>query len=138
MASQFGAGGFFIRWVFAIILVFATYNPTEYSFVQWATDESTRFGPLIALAGIALLIGWLIFLRATFRSLGLIGIALGAALFGCLVWLMIDLGWLDMESTAAMTWAALVVMSILLAVGLSWSHVRRRVSGQFDVDETDD
>jgi hypothetical protein len=51
---------------------------------------------------------------------------------------MIDLGWLDMESTAAMTWAALVVISILLALGLSWSHVRRRITGQFDVDETDD
>lgn len=138
MAREFTAVGFFARWVFALALVIATYNPTQYSFVQWATNSSTQFGPLIALAGLVLLILWVIFLRATLRSLGLIGIALGAALFGCIVWLFVDLGWLDMESTAALTWVALVLISLMLAVGLSWSHVRRRLSGQFDVDETDD
>lgn len=138
MAREFGASGFLVRWVFAIILVVATYNPTEYSFVQWASAPTTEFGPQIALAGLVLLICWLIFLRATFRSIGLIGVALGAALFGCLVWLFVDLGWLDLDSTTALTWVALVLISLLLAVGLSWSHVRRRVTGQIDVDETDD
>lgn len=138
MAKEFNAVGFLARWVFALLLVVATYNPTQYSFVQWTMDSSTQFGPLIALAGIVLLIFWMIFLRATFRSLGVLGIALGAALFGCVVWLLVDMGWLDMESTEAMTWVALVLMSLILAVGLSWSHVRRRITGQFDVDETDD
>ncbi|MFK7977655.1 MAG: DUF6524 family protein [Halioglobus sp.] len=138
MAREFTAVGFFARWIFALALVAATYNPTQYSFVQWAMNEATVFGPIIALAGLVLLICWLIFLRATFRSLGVLGIALGAALFGCFVWLLVDLGWLDMESTQALTWVALVLVSLILAVGLSWSHVRRRLSGQFDVDETDD
>ena len=138
MAREFTAVGFLTRWIFALALVAATYNPTEYSFVQWAMDAGTTFGPVIALAGLVLLICWLIFLRATFRSLGVIGIALGAALFGCFVWLLIDMGWLDMESTQALTWVALVLVSLILAIGLSWSHVRRRLSGQFDVDETDD
>lgn len=138
MAREFTAVGFLGRWIFALALVAATYNPTQYSFVQWAMDAGTTFGPVIALAGLVLLICWLIFLRATFRSLGVIGIALGAALFGCFVWLFVDMGWLDMESTQALTWIALVLVSLILAVGLSWSHVRRRLSGQFDVDETDD
>lgn len=138
MAREFTAVGFFARWVFALALVGATYNPTQYSFVQWATHESTQFGPLIALAGLVLLILWVIFLRATLRSLGLVGIALGAALFGCFVWLLVEQGWLSMDSTTALTWVALVLISLILAIGLSWSHVRRRLSGQFDVDETDD
>ncbi len=138
MASEFNALGFLGRWVFALALVFGTYNPTAYSYISWIAAEGTEFGPVIALVGIILLIGWIIFLRATLRSLGLLGIGLGAALFGCLIWLLIDLGWLSLEQTGALTWIALVLISLILATGMSWSHVRRRLTGQFDVDETDD
>jgi hypothetical protein len=31
----------------------------------------------------------------------------------------------------------LVILSVMLAVGLSWSHVWRRMTGQFEVDEVD-
>lgn len=138
MAKEFNALGFLARWVFALVLVIATYNPTPYSFVSWALGDSAEFGPAVALAGLALLICWLIFLRATLRSLGLLGIGLGAALFACVIWLFVDLGWLNMESTDVLTWIALVLISLILAVGISWSHVRRRLTGQFDVDDTDD
>ncbi|MEO1240160.1 MAG: DUF6524 family protein, partial [Pseudomonadota bacterium] len=36
------------------------------------------------------------------------------------------------------TWLGLVVLSIVLAIGLSWSIVRRRISGQADVDDVDE
>jgi len=29
------------------------------------------------------------------------------------------------------------VFACVLAVGMSWSHIRRRVSGQFDTDDVD-
>ncbi|MGB5773274.1 MAG: DUF6524 family protein [Sedimenticolaceae bacterium] len=32
----------------------------------------------------------------------------------------------------------LVLLSAILAVGMSWSHIRRRLTGQIDVDEVDD
>jgi hypothetical protein len=31
-----------------------------------------------------------------------------------------------------------VALSVVLGVGLSWSFVRRAISGQVDVDDTDD
>jgi hypothetical protein len=31
----------------------------------------------------------------------------------------------------------LLVSAIILAIGLSWSHLRRRLTGQADVDEVD-
>ncbi len=34
-----------------------------------------------------------------------------------------------------MAWLSLVVLAVLLGIGLSWSHVRRRLTGQVDVDE---
>ncbi|MFK7829280.1 MAG: DUF6524 family protein [Congregibacter sp.] len=137
MANSFGFDGFLIRWLFALVLVFATYNPTAYSFVGWLLSDGFSIGPLPALAGIFLLIAWIIYLRATFYSLGIIGVSLGAVLFGCLMWLFIDLGMLSLDSKGALTWIALVLVSLLLAAGMSWSHVRRRLSGQLTVDDVE-
>ena len=138
MAVEFNAVSFLGRWAFAAALVFGTYNPTDFSYASWALSEEVEFGPVVALVGVVLLICWIMFLRATWISLGPIGIILGLALFGCLIWLLVDVGILHMDSTSALTWLALLLMSLLLATGMSWSHIRRRLSGQFDVDEVDD
>jgi Family of unknown function (DUF6524) len=137
MSSDFTFFSFLVRWLFAAVLVIGTYNPTEYCYFNWVMSESAKFGPIMALAGVALLIGWIVFLRATMESMGVLGIVLGGALFGCLVWLTIDLGWLSLDSTSALTWVILLVLSLILASGMSWSHIRRRLTGQVDVDEHD-
>lgn len=138
MAKALGVSGFVGRLVFALVLVFGTYNPTDYSYISWLLAPETSFGPVIAVIGVVLLIAWIIFLRATFLSLGWLGIVLGVALLGCLVWLFVDLGWLTLESGSAITWVVLVVIALLLAVGMSWSHIRRRLTGQVDVDDVED
>ncbi len=138
MATEFNAGSFLGRWLFALVLVLGTYNPTQWSYYSWVTAESTTFGPIVAIVGIVLLIGWIMFIRATFMSMGWLGIVLGAALFGCLVWLLVDQGWLSLESEGMIAWVVLLILSLILATGMSWSHIRRRMSGQFDVDEKDD
>ena len=138
MATEFNAGSFIGRWVFALALVMGTYNPTEYSYASWVFSDTASLGPVIVGAGIALLIGWIIYLRATFMSMGWLGVILGSALFACLIWLLIDLGWLSLDAPGSITWVALVLLSLILATGMSWSHVRRRLTGQFDVDEVDD
>ena len=138
MASEFNVGSFFARWLFALLLVLGTYNPTDYSYVGWVLAENTEFGPVVALAGIALIIAWIIFTRATFMSMGWLGIVLGAALFGCVVWLFVDIGWLSLDSSGAISWVVLVILSLILATGMSWSHIRRRLTGQFDVDDIED
>lgn len=135
---EFNIVSFIARYLFAAALVFGTYNPTEYSYVNWAFTDIDQFGPVMALVGVALLIAWIVFLRATLRSLGVVGILLGAALFACLIWLFIDTGLLSLDSTSAITWVVLLLLSLILAAGMSWSHIRRRLTGQFDVDEVDD
>ena len=57
-----------------------TYNPTNYSYFKWVAADSTNFGPVHALVGIALLIAWIVYLRASFLSLGWLGLALWGAL----------------------------------------------------------
>ena len=138
MANEFNIGSFFARWLFAALLVFGTYNPTDYSYLSWLLAEETELGPIVALVGVVLLIAWIVFLRATFLSLGWLGICLGAALFGCVLWLLVDVGLLCLDSTSAITWLVLLVLSLILATGMSWSHIRRRLTGQFDVDDIED
>jgi hypothetical protein len=137
MASNKGITwtGFFLRLLAAIILVFSTYNPSEWSYYHWVTKNLSDLNPLMALAGITLLIGWAIYLRATARSLGIIGLLLAAAFFGTLLWLVIDWGLVSADSITAITYIILAILCAILAVGISWSHVRRRMTGQVDVDE---
>ena len=135
MAASFQFSSFLIRFFIALILVFLSFNPTGYSFFHWAMQQVFPL-PVLLLAGVVLLIGWVIFLRATLRSLGAIGITLAVALFACLVWVAIDYQLLSVDSTM-FVYMILVVVSAVLAIGMSWSHVRRRMSGQADMDDVD-
>ncbi len=139
--SEFNFLSFVWRLLASLVLVTATYNPTDYSFVGWLRDAvaapESSLGPEHFVVGVALLIGWVILLAATQRSLGTFGLLLGGALLGGVVWLLIDIGWLDIETVSSATWVGLLCVSVLLAVGLSWSHVWRRVTGQFEVDADD-
>ena len=137
MAQTFNAGSFIGRWFFALVLVLGTYNPTKYCYINWAFDKATHFGPIVALLGLILLIGWIVFIHATFQSMGWLGITLGAAVLGCLVWLMVDQGWFSLTDQNIMSWIVLVIISVILATGMSWSLIRRNISGQVDVDQID-
>lgn len=129
--------GFLLRLVATTALVLATYNPSGWSFAHWVKTafSANALGPEHFVVGVLLVIGWIILLSATYRSMGLLGLLLGAALFGGLVWLLIDFGALSIDSTSELTWIILIVASIVLAIGLSWSHVWRRLTGQFEVDD---
>jgi hypothetical protein len=131
-------GGFVIRWVFAFALLAGTYNPTQYNFTRWLTATGDKQWSVIALTGLILLIGYIIYLRATLRSIGAFGMVLVLALVAALLWVAFDMGWLDFTDPTANTWIALIAMSIVLGTGLSWSHVRRRLSGQADMDDVDE
>lgn len=130
--------GFLLRFLFAVLLVFVTYNPSGYSYSHWVQTSMSNIGPLLVLAGISLLIGWVIYVRATLRSLGLIGLVLALIFFAVIIWLLVDWGWLGVGSVAAMSWIILFLISAVLAVGISWSHIRRKISGQVDSDDIDD
>jgi predicted neutral ceramidase superfamily lipid hydrolase len=134
----FNAANFLIRWLVALILVFATFNPTEYSYVRWVTAPGSDNLALQTLVGVALLILYVIFMRATWRSIGPIGLTLAIAFFGAIVWVLLDRGWLNPNQPTIMTYVILVILATILAVGISWSHIRRRMTGQADIDDVDE
>lgn len=130
--------GFFLRWLFAFGLLAATYNPTPYNYVQWGMEFGSANISIAVLFGLLLLLGYIIYLRATLRSIGAFGIALILALVGAILWVLYDLGLLSLENRNLNTWIGLFALSLVLGVGLSWSIIRRRLSGQADVDDIDD
>ncbi len=137
-AKGFDFSSFLVRLGVALVLVFATYNPSGYSWFHWFSQAENKVDPLIALGAILLVIGWVIYLRATIRSLGAVGTVLAAVLFGTVIWAAIDNNLLSLQNTTAMAYVILVALSTIMAIGLSWSHVRRRMSGQLDVDDRDE
>lgn len=129
--------GFLLRWICAFLLLAATFNPTEYNYVQWVRSYGGMNISIAVLVGLLLLVGYIIYLRATLRSIGGLGMILVLALVGAGVWVLYDLGVLRLEDPSMNVWLALVVLSFVLAIGLSWSIVRRALSGQADVDDVD-
>ncbi len=135
--------GILLRLVAAALLVHLTYNPEGVSFYHWAVApmfQSPRPegypGALMFLAGVVMVIGWAVFLQATRRSLGMKGALLVVALGVGIVWLLAEWGVLSTSSAPAIAHIALAVISLLLGVGLSWSLLNRRITGQVDIDES--
>ena len=124
------------RFVLALGVVLATFNPTGRSYYHWVRHalEQGSAGPLHAFIGVVLAIGWAILLVATLRSLGWLGLMLACAFFGTLVWWLSDAGVLPTESAGAVTWIALVCLAGVLSLGVAWGHVWRRVTGRV-IDE---
>lgn len=130
--------GFVIRWVFAFVLLVVTYNPTEWNYVRWGMANADSNLSMTVLFGLILGVGYIIYLRATLRSIGIFGMILILAVVGTLLWVLFDQGVISLDNPTVNTWIAIVALSIVLAVGLSWSIVRRRLSGQADVDDIDE
>lgn len=127
--------GFFIRWFFALILVALTFNPTGYSWFHWVWPLSDAQVPLKILCSLLLLGGYLFYVSATFKSLGFLGILLVFAFCGTLVWLFADQGWLNLQNSGLLAWIMIIVISVILGLGISWSHIKKKITGQFDTDD---
>lgn len=135
--EEFGFLDFLWRLLFAVLLVLVTFNPTGHSYYHWLAEGFPSVSPAEAIAGLLLLIGWLFFVRTTLSSIGTLGLVLMAALFAAIVWWIVSKGWLDVSNRAAMAWVVLLILGLILGVGMSWSHLRRRISGQASVDRVD-
>lgn len=128
------------RWLAALALVLLTFNPTGHSAYAWIVEavSARTFGPLNLLVIGLLLAGWAVFWIATWRALDTLGVVLTSIILGAFVWFLIDMGWIRTDSGPAITWVVLVCLATILAVGVSWSHISRRVTGQLNVEDVDD
>ena len=136
------AAGLGIRVVGALVLVYATFNPTGHSYFHWALAPLIGVGApsggstaLKFLVGVVLLIGWVVVLQATRRSIGLTGAVLALALCAGLIWLLVEQHVVSPTGSAAIAHIALIAIGLVLGVGMSWSLLSRRLTGQVDTDQ---
>ncbi len=135
--------GILLRCLAALALVYLTFNPTGFSWYHWTiapmldapTSALSTLNPLKVLAGIALAACWWFFAHASQRSLGVAGAFFILAGFAAFFWLLSWLSIFTPHSTGAFAHLTLVVVALILGIGLSWSAVKRRVTGQQDTDE---
>ena len=130
--------GFIIRWIFAFVLLAATYNPTDWNYVRWSMANYETSLSLTVLFGLVLFIGYIIYLRATLRSIGIFGMLLILAVVGTLLWVLFDQGVMSFTNPSINAWIGIFALSLVLAIGLSWSIVRRKLTGQADMDDVDE
>ena len=138
MTEQLTLSGFLMRAVFALVLVFLTFNPSGYSYLHMLKTGFPNVTPVEIVCGILLLIAWIVFLGATLKSIGLFGMLLGFALFAAIIWMIVSWGWVALSDTHVLAWISLIVLALILAIGMSWSHLYRRWTGQATVDEVEE
>lgn len=134
MYGNFGLWSFLARWLAAMALVVTTFNPSGYSYFDWLADTGDDHWLLKALVGVVLAIVYATFGLATLRSLGRIGIVAWVLFFGLLVWLLLDSGVMGRATPGLLVMLALVIFANVFAVGVSWSYLRLRLSGQSDTN----
>lgn len=130
--------GILLRWLGALVLLTATYNPTPWNYVNWSMANGNTQLPLTLFLGLLLLVGYLVYVMATLRSIGGLGVLLIAAVFGAGLWVLYSWGFLNLQNHVLNTWLALLALSLILGLGLSWGILRQRLSGQTTVAETED
>src|SRR5205823_9528401 len=132
MFETFGIQGFLIRWMMAMFLVLATFNPGGYSYYHWIIDLANGDWILKLLVGVVLGILYATFGLATQRSLGRLGIAAWLLFFATVTWLLVDLGLIRIAGGGSFATVALVDLANILATGLPRSYLRASLSGQAD------
>jgi hypothetical protein len=130
--------GILSRWLAAFALLAVTFNPTQYNYISWLQDHGDANLSIAVLIGLLLAVCYIIFLRATLRSIGAFGMFLILAIVGALLWVLYDLEILRLDNQSLNVWLGIFALSVVLGIGLGWSHVRRAMTGQTDVDDVED
>ncbi|TAG21565.1 MAG: hypothetical protein EAZ40_08860 [Rhodobacterales bacterium] len=127
--------GIFLRWLGAFLLLAAIFNPTRWNYVTWAGEAWADQMPLIVFSGLLLAVAAMVYVVATMRSIGILGALVIAAIFGAGLWVLTDWGLLALGNSSLTVWLAIFALSLILGIGMSWSILRQRLSGQQTTDE---
>lgn len=123
--------GFLFRWLVAFVVLAAAYNPTQYNYVVWVQENFEMQKPLAIGLGVMLGLVLLFLIGGTIRTMGFLGILLVALILGLLGYILQDNGLITLELNPTNIWAALGILSLVIAGALSWrgfSNASRRAA----------
>ena len=121
--------GFLYRWLAAVVLVAGTYNPWTPNMLSWGFSDAGPWS-LRIFAGLLFLIGYVIYLRATFESIGWPGVLVVLCLFGSVGWILLDAAPWIATSSVFLGLFSIITLSSIMTIGLSWSFVRNFLTNQ--------
>jgi hypothetical protein len=125
----------FLRWLLAAFLVFGTYNPSGTSYYHWVAGVP-ELSPTQITTGILLLALVVAVLRMAFMSTGYFGTAALALTVLMGILFAAGLGLFEFEDVSFTTYTIEAILSIVVGVGVSWSFIQKRLSGERDVLRT--
>lgn len=129
-------GFFLVRLLVSFAFVFATYNPTGYSFYHWITDVGAGMLSLKAAVALAIAMTYYATFRvvfAAFRRSGLVVAGLVAVLF------VSEVVSIVVPQRSQPFWhfnilvsqyVILSAVAIVVSLGISWSHLIEQLTGQ--------
>lgn len=127
--TDFTPRRYLVHWLASAALVFMTYNPFGHSYYHWLMTEGGSVF-LKTLAGITLLIVQMFVLWLTVSSVGRVGIAAGTAFWGLASYELLK--WVPTESSITRQLITQLLLASIIAMGLSWPHMRTRLTGQIE------
>jgi hypothetical protein len=122
--------GILVRTLVCFLAVFATWNPTGYSFIAWARHSPWATTPEIAVAGASLLAVHILFVRIAWLSLGADGIIASLAIMLAGVLTLYEFDVIDPWHGEMRAYLLLSGFALVLAIGMVWSLLKRRIVGQ--------
>lgn len=133
-------GQFFARFVVSLVLVHIVYNPTGKSYFHWALfslydrllelqEIGLKFSfnaedSLKAFVGVIIVVAWFFYIRMARRTYNTFGMLVAIAFFSTMVWMLVAYRVLP-NHPSAIIHILLVIISFLLATGVSWFRLRR-------------
>ncbi len=133
---------FFTRAFYALVIVFAFYNISGFSYYHWVTGSAyegmtspTGFGKL--LIGLVFTAAFLFFMWSTVRAPGkIVLVPIVLVMFAFVYWLSL-LGVVDLTNPSIGTIFGQVLLAATFALGSIWSIIWRGKTGQQSVDDPD-
>jgi hypothetical protein len=123
----------YIRGVlFVQFILFSTWNNSGYSYIGWISGAKA-FTALMAVAGIALLIAYIVLIRIAYTALGYPGIFSASLLLAMLLLAGSQLGLLDLDSLTRHVEFWMFIAASIVSIGIGWAKYQQRISGQRDV-----
>jgi hypothetical protein len=126
---MFTWASFFIRWLAITALVFATYNPSGYSYLHWLLEWQQEQLALKAAVGLIIAGLFWLMLVAAWLVLRLIGVLLLAGIAVSLSLTAWQLG-LVPPTSASVQFLLLAMLATTLTFAVSYAHIRFRLTGQ--------
>jgi hypothetical protein len=124
--------GFAIRWLLCALLVFGAYNPTGYSYYHWIIGPNDGLVALKAFTGILLLTGDIALVRMMMVSVGYQGTAAIFSVVAVFLFAAVEFGLVERTGLLLNGYWILFILVTVLAVGLIWSHLQLRITGERD------